>query len=180
MDETNKQNFPATDREKLRNGEPLINIAFLEDDIIEASGAIFIATSPETIWNILADYNHLSEKIPKVTASRLIEDKGNEKIIDQTGKSGILFIEKSVRIVLKVTEDFPRTLSFEIIEGDFDVYKGKWNFEPSENNEGTYVSWQAKLKPDFFAPPFLVSFVQHQDLPTILRAIKQLAENGER
>lgn len=66
-----------------------------------------------------------------------------------------------------------------MIKGDFQVYRGQWNFEPSENNEGTFVSWQARLKPDFFAPPFLVSFVQHQDLPTILRAIKELAESEE-
>lgn len=179
MDKPHKQNTSEAERQKLRKGEVRVNVTFLEDGVIEASGAIFITASLETIWDILTDYNHLSEKVPKVVESRLIEDKGNEKIIDQTGKSGILFIEKSVHIVLKVTEHFPRALSFEMIEGDFQVYRGQWHFEPSENNEGIFVSWQARLKPDFFAPPFLVSFVQHQDLPTILRAIKKLAESDE-
>ena len=31
---------------------------------------------------------------------------------------------------------------------------------------------------DFFVPPFLVGFIQRQDLPTVLREIKRLAENG--
>ena len=176
MDDAGKQEIPEVSRQKLLRGETLVNVSYLENDVIDASGAVFIAAKPETIWNILVDYNHLSEKIPKVVESRLIEDKGSEKIISQTGKSGIFFIERSVHIVLKVKEDFLRKLSFEIIEGEFKVYRGQWNFEPSEKDEGTFLSWQARLKPDFFAPPFLVSFVQHQDLPTMLQAIRKLAE----
>jgi len=179
MDKSNR-GISEADRQKLRDGETLINVSFLEDDIINASGAIFVAARPETIWAILTDYNHLSEKIPKVVESRLLEDNGDEKIIAQTGKSGIFFIEKSVHIVLSVKESFPRSLSFDIINGEFSVYRGEWHFEPSEDGSATFLSWQALLKPLFFAPPFLVSFVQHQDLPTVLRTIRELAEADEK
>ncbi len=172
----NNRGITEADRIKLLNGEPLVAVSYRDNDIIDASGAIFIAAGIRTIWDMLVDYNHLSEKIPKIVESRLIEDRGDEKVIDQIGKSGILFIEKSVRILLNVREDYPRHLFFDLIEGDFKIYRGQWTFEPSKSPDGTYISWQALLKPDFFAPPFLVSFVQHQDLPTILRAIKKLAE----
>ncbi|MBC8525116.1 MAG: SRPBCC family protein [Chlorobium phaeobacteroides] len=178
--DNNHRGISEANRQKLRDGETLITIAYLENDIINASGAVFVAARPETIWAILTDYNHLSEKIPKVVESRLVEDNGDEKIIAQTGRSGIFFIEKSVAIVLSVKEFFPRSLSFEILEGEFSVYRGEWRFEPSEDGSATFLSWQALLKPRFFAPPFLVSFVQHQDLPTILRAIRELAEADEK
>ncbi|MCW8797132.1 MAG: SRPBCC family protein, partial [Chlorobium sp.] len=120
-------------RQKLRDGETLISISYLENDLINASGAVFVAARPETIWAILTDYNHLSEKIPKVVESRLVEDNGDEKIIAQTGRSGIFFIEKSVAIILSVKEIFPQSLSFDLLEGEFSVYRGAWYFEPSED-----------------------------------------------
>lgn len=85
-------------------GEAIIKTSFLDNDVIDTSGSIFIAVRPETVWSVLTDYDHLSERIPKVVQSWVIEEKGNEKILEQTGKSNILFIEKSVHIVLKVKE----------------------------------------------------------------------------
>ncbi len=177
MAESNSTGLSEEKKTQLLKGEPLVSVSYLENDIIHATGAIFVKAQRETIWDILADYNHLSETIPKVVESKLVEENGNEKIIDQTGRSGILFIQQSAHLVLRVTENFPRSLAFDLIEGDFKVYNGCWYFESSQEEEGTFVGWQAKLQPDFFAPPFLVSFVQHQDLPKILRAIKELAEN---
>ncbi|ASQ90036.1 cyclase [Prosthecochloris sp. GSB1] len=177
---TGKNKSPLTDtvREKLLRGETHVAVSFRENGLIDAEGAIYIAATAETVWNILTDYDRLAETIPKVAESRLVEERGDEKIVDQTGRSGFLFIEKSVRILLEVREQFPRRLSFEQIEGDFSMYRGEWRFLPDENGAGVFVGWSATLKPDFFAPPFLVSFVQYQDLPTVLRAIKRLAENA--
>ncbi|MBF0587020.1 SRPBCC family protein [Prosthecochloris sp. N3] len=165
-------------QQSLLDDEPHIELSYLEDDVIHASGAVRIGSSIERIWNILTDYNNLSNTIPKVVRSELLEERGNIKIIDQTGRSGILFIEKSVRIKLNVTEHYPRQLLFSIIEGDFSVYSGSWTFEEGRTPEESFVSWQADVKPAFFAPPFLVSFVQHQDLPVVLRTIKETAERG--
>ncbi|ACF45733.1 cyclase/dehydrase [Prosthecochloris aestuarii DSM 271] len=162
---------------ELLDGNPRIAISYRANDLFHAEGAIAVNAPAETIWNLLTDYNNLSTIIPKVIDSRLIEDNGSHKIIDQTGKSGILFIEKSVRIVLKVTEKFPNALLFEMVEGDFSTYTGSWSFRPGSSREQTFVSWQTDFKPTFFAPPFLVSFLQHQDLPVVMKAIKALAES---
>ena len=77
---------------------------------------------------------------------------------------------------LKLTEKFPESISFEQISGDFLVYQGDWRLETSSAIQGTLLLYNAKLKPLFFAPPILVSFVQWQDLPGILKAHKQRAE----
>ncbi|ARM31270.1 SRPBCC family protein [Prosthecochloris sp. HL-130-GSB] len=176
MDEHKPHSLSNRERDLL-DGHPRIELSYRENDIIHAEGAILINTPASVVWNLLADYNNLSSTIPKVIESRLVEDRGSYKVIDQTGRSGILFIEKSVHIVLRVKEEYPRQLCFDIIEGDFTVYKGFWTFKPGRSDNETFVSWQADVKPSFFAPPFLVSFVQHQDLPVVLRAIKKLAES---
>jgi carbon monoxide dehydrogenase subunit G len=161
---------------RLRHGEILIDLSFLPDDIIGVNGKIFIAAPPEEVWKALTDYDNLSRTLPKVLASTLVERKGNEILLDQTGKTGIFFFEKTVSFQLRVREEYQKMISFEQVAGDFSVYRGEWVLETSETLKGTILSYHAEIKPLFFAPPILVSFVQWQDLPGILKAHKHTAE----
>jgi len=70
-----------------------------------------------------------------------------------------------------------KRITFEQIDGDFLVYRGSWTLFPLSGRKGTILSYEAEIKPAFFAPPVLVSFVQRQDLPGILNAHKQRAES---
>ncbi|NTV03185.1 MAG: cyclase [Chlorobiaceae bacterium] len=168
----------ADKKARLLRGELLVDIDWLATDVIGARGCVFVKASPEIVWGMLTDYGHLHETMPKVTSSALVEDRGACKIIEQTGKSGIFIFERSVHFMLKVDEDFPKRLHFEQVKGDFKVYEGNWFLEAvrSEHEAGTIVTYQARMKPDFFAPPILVSFVQSQDLPAILRSIRTYCE----
>ncbi len=179
MTKTRNDSLSDSLRRKLLQGEAHVEVSFGEDDFIHAEGGIFVESSPEAVWKILTDYDNLARTIPKVAESRLVEERGSEKIIDQTGRSSILFFEASVHILLRVRERFPESLDFEQIEGDFRVYRGAWRFEPEADGRGVFVLWRAHLKTGFFVPSFLVSFVQRQDLPTVLLEIKRLAETGD-
>ena len=163
---------------RLLQRELLIDIDWLGSDVITAGGSVFVKAPMKAVWSMLTDYNHLHETMPKVVSSVLVEDRGPVKIIEQTGKSGILFFERVVRFRLKVDEEYPKRLHFEQVEGDFKVYEGNWFLEPVEppQEQGTIVTYSARMKPNFFAPPLLVSFVQSQDLPAILRSIRTYCE----
>ena len=69
-------------------------------------------------------------------------------------------------------------LSYHENDGDFHVYHGEWLLEKHPEQKGTFLHYNAKIKPLFFAPPILVSFVQRQDLPGILSAHKEHAESA--
>jgi len=168
--------------ERIMQGEILIDLDWLPDGVIGASGNVFIESDPSIVWQMLTDYNHLSETMPKVVSSHLLEDNGQRKIIVQSGKSGIFIFEKTVHFTLKVEEVFPEHLWFSQIGGDFQVYEGEWRLEAVDgrNGPGTLLTYQAEIKPDFFAPQFLVSFVQSQDLPIILKAIRSYCEERTR
>ena len=160
-------------------GEIIIDLDWLPDGVIGASGSVFIEAEPPVVWRMLTDYDHLHETMPKVTSSRLLESNNQTKIIAQSGKSGIFIFEKTVNFTLKVEEVFPEHLYFSQIGGDFQVYEGEWRLEAvdSDSGTGTLLTYQAEIKPDFFAPQFVVSFVQSQDLPTILKAIRSYCES---
>lgn len=165
-------------RAKVLQGEILIDLEWLPDGVIGAKGNVFVEAEPQVVWRMLADYDHLHETMPKVVSSKLLETNNHTRIIAQSGKSGIFIFEKTVNFTLKVEELFPERLYFSQIGGDFEVYEGEWRLEAvdSDNGPGTLLAYQAEIKPDFFAPQFVVSFVQSQDLPTILRAIRSYCE----
>ena len=162
--------------EQLKKGDVLISLTYLPDDVVSVCSRIHINATPAKVWKTLTDYDNLSSYLPKVMASSVIERNGNEVTLDQTGKTGIFIFEKVVHFQLKLTEKFPESISFKQISGDFLVYQGDWRLETSSAIQGTLLLYNAKLKPLFFAPPILVSFVQWQDLPGILKAHKQRAE----
>lgn len=163
---------------RMLSGEILIDLSYHDNDVIGVAGGIFIEATPEKVWKTLTDYDNLSKTLPKVVASRLIEKKNGEIILEQTGRTGILIFEKTVNFRLKVYEEYLQRVSFEQISGDFNVYHGEWLLETRHEHAGTFLRYTAKIKPLFFAPPILISFVQRQDLPGILSAHKNCAESS--
>jgi len=142
--------------QRLQRGETLISLTHLPDDVVGVSSSIFINATPAMVWESLTNYNNLSRYLPKVLSSNLIERKSNEVILDQTGKTGIFIFEKIVHFRLKITEEPPKKIFFEQVEGDFEVYRGEWLLETSRTIQGTILSYNAEIKPHFFAPPILV------------------------
>jgi carbon monoxide dehydrogenase subunit G len=165
-------------RSRIMQGEIIIDLDWLPDGVIGASGSVCIEAEPPVVWRMLTDYDYLHETMPKVVSSRLLESTNHTRIIAQSGKSGIFIFEKTVNFTLKVEEVFPEHLYFSQIGGDFKVYEGEWRLEAvdGKNGHATLLTYEAEIKPDFFAPQFVVSFVQSQDLPTILKAIRSFCE----
>jgi len=162
---------------QLLEGEILIDLEFLPDDVVGVSGNIYINATHDKVWATLTDYDNLSKNLPKVISSRVVARNGKEIILSQTGKTGIFIFEKTLHFSLKVREEYPKKISFEQEEGDFSVYRGNWVLESCGTESGILLSYNAEIKPHFFAPPILVSFVQRQDLPGILKAHKLKAES---
>ena len=172
------QNTLTADQSRLLDGETVIDLQRNADDIVDVSGSIYIHSMPETIWAVITDYNNLADTIPKVKRSRVVQENGNVKIVDQTSKTGVLFVNIKFTTRMTITETFPDTLSFDLISGDFETFNGKWILTPHEEKSGTFLSWSARIKPDFSAPEFIVDAVQKRDLRQLLETIKKLSEPG--
>jgi hypothetical protein len=125
----------------------------------------------------LTDYNQHKNFIPNIIDSGLISDNGVEQVMFQTGKSRILIFSMKVYVKLKIRGEYLRHLDFQQISGDFKVYQGGWVLEDYPQGHGTFLFYKSEVKPDFFAPSFIVRHVQKHDFPEVLSAIKAKAES---
>lgn len=166
----------SVDRIKMMNGEPVVMLTRLDEGVTDVTGIIFIAAPPKKVWDVLTDYNHQKNFIPNIIESGLITDDGVEQVVSQTGKSKILIFQMKVSVTLKIRGDYLRSLDFQQISGDFKVYKGRWILEESPQGHGTLLYYKAEVKPNFFAPAFIVRSVQKHDFPAVLIALKTKAE----
>ncbi len=167
----------SAEKARLLNGEVIVVLSSLDDGVTGVSGKIYIAAPPEKVWEVLTDYNNHKNFIPKLTDSGLISDNGVEQVMFQRGTTSIFLFRKSVYIQVRIRGEYLRHLDFQKITGDFKVYKGRWMLEAYPKGHGTFLSYESEVKPDFFAPSFVVRFVQKHDFPGVLSGMKVRAES---
>lgn len=150
----------------------------LDDGVTGVTGTVYIAASPQYVWAAITDYNHHKYFVPKLIDSGLISDNGREQVMFERGKTGILLFRKTVYIKLSLQGEYPKRLDFHQVEGDFKVYNGEWKIDAAPDGKGSLLTFKARIKPDFFAPPMFVRKVQKHDLPMVLAAMKKRAESS--
>jgi ribosome-associated toxin RatA of RatAB toxin-antitoxin module len=168
----------SAEKARLLNGEVIVVLSSLDNGVTGVSGKIHIAAPPDKVWTVLTDYDNHKNFIPRLTDSGLISDNGAEQVMFQRGKTRIFLFQKSVYIQLRIRGEYLRRLEFQEISGDFKVYKGRWLLEDYPKGQGTFLSYESEVKPAFFAPSFVVKFVQKHDFPEVLSAIKVRAESS--
>jgi len=175
---TQKPLIEEEQRKLLEGGETIVSLQRNDDDIIDISGSIYIHSLPERIWSIISDYDNMAGVLPRVVESRVVSENGNVKVVDQTSKTGVLFVKIKFHTLSEVTETYPERLSFELLDGDFEIFTGTWLLVPAHEKQGTFVSWSARVKPTFSAPEFIMDAVQKRDLRDLLETIRELSESG--
>ncbi|XP_077243121.1 uncharacterized protein LOC143883676 [Tasmannia lanceolata] len=142
----------------LQNRKPIPETSLLKVEIEKVGrnsrrirSHIGIGASLETIWKILTDYERLVDFIPGLAVSRLMEKGENYSRIFQVGEQRLPFgLKFNARAILDCYEKDleplssgrKRDLEFEMVEGDFQTFKGKWSIvqvdEKKSKGGGSY------------------------------------------
>ena len=155
----------------------MIAFSDLPDDVVRVKGQIYIVAPPLKVWQVLIDYNNHKNFIPNIIDSGTISDQGDEKVVFETGTIKMLIFKKQVSVQMKVWGDDFKRLNFKQIAGDFKVYQGEWILVEYPQGQGTFLTYYADIKPDFFASPLIVKGIEKRDCPLLLSAIKKKAES---
>lgn len=129
---------------------------------------------PEALWKVLTDYDHLSEFIPWLSASRLVASSPT-RVLEQEGRVQWWFFQRTVHITFEIQEVPLASVRFRAIGGDFLEHQGAWSLE---NLGGLRrVRYDATLRPAFFLPPLVGAAILKQHLTATLQAIAERAES---
>jgi ribosome-associated toxin RatA of RatAB toxin-antitoxin module len=107
---------------------------------IEISARAEINASPETVWQVLTDYDHYTDFIPGLTVSRVLKRDQGSVVVEQKGEARFLVFSLPLEERLAVTEVPFRSVRSQATEGTLREMNGRYDLEPfSDGVRLTYV-----------------------------------------
>ncbi|MED6210690.1 hypothetical protein PIB30_066514 [Stylosanthes scabra] len=142
---------------------------------------IFVNADTESLWNVLTDYEHLSDFIPNLVCSGRIPCPYPGRIwLEQRGFQRAMYWHIEARVVLDLQEfihsEWDRELRFSMVDGDFKKFDGKWSVKSGTRSSTSILSYEVSVIPRFNFPAVLLERIIRSDLPVNLRALAYRAE----
>ncbi|MEA5462177.1 SRPBCC family protein [Leptothoe sp. PORK10 BA2] len=122
--------------------------------------AVVIPCGLEQVWKVLTDYESLADFVPNLTTSRLLGRPDGGIRLEQIGAQCFLNFKFCARVILDMTEVFPREIGFSMVEGDFKKFLGKWSLQPALVGErtATVLSYELIVQPPLAMP---IQLIEH-------------------
>ncbi|MEB3292308.1 MAG: SRPBCC family protein [Synechococcales bacterium] len=117
--------LPATQRAELRNGQTVVT-----GDRGNYVARVLVTTSPDVAWSVLTDYRSFARFLPNVVSSRVVEDRGNQKIVEQVDARQVFLVNVRSRVRSAIVETNRQRIDFRQIDGDLQQLSGYWKIEP--------------------------------------------------
>ncbi|UGQ46250.1 SRPBCC family protein [Massilia endophytica] len=137
--------------------------------VIDASGAV-LAPLP-AVWRILTGYDHMEEFVPDLTSCRVLSRNGNEVIIEQFGTARLLFVSKSIHLIVRATEQPMSSIDISLVSGDMKHYESRWELIPMPETGGTRILYSGKMAPNFYVPGLLGTNIIRSDIEKMMNAV---------
>ena len=132
----------------------------------------------EKVWQVLTDYQALSDFVPSLASSKKLEHPSGGIRLEQIGSQRLLRLNFSARVVLDLQESFPNQISFQMVEGDFKDFSGSWCLDKCtlDDEIGTLLCYTVKVWPKLTMPIRIIEPRLSQDMQSNLLAIRQRVE----
>jgi len=122
-------------------------------DSFEVEAAAEFEAEVTLTWEVLTDYDRLSEFIPGMHSSRTVSRDIGRVIVDQSGDAKLLFFSFPMRVRLEI-EEYPYERIFSrAIEGNFKEMFGAYTLEA--RGRRLLLRYTGSLTPDFGIPPLV-------------------------
>lgn len=143
----------------------------------QVKASLVVPVDAATLWGVLTDYEALADFIPNLWLSRRLPHPQGGIRLEQEGGQRILALSFSARVVLDMDEDFPRRITFRMVEGDFKEFSGYWQLTPlGTEPQRTELTYVLEVRPKLTMPVKILECRLNIDLPRNLVAIAQRSQ----
>ena len=152
-----------------------VQISKLAERKRQITAQVQIPHPVEQVWKVLTDYEALTDFIPNLTKSSLLEHPTGGIRLEQIASQRLLNFNFCARVVLDLEESFPHTINFQMVEGDFKELAGYWCLEPYvlDQQIGTNLSYSIQIWAKLTMPLTIIERRLSNDLKSNLLAIYQ-------
>jgi ribosome-associated toxin RatA of RatAB toxin-antitoxin module len=156
----------------VRAGETLVSdVAVKEGGSLKA--VFFVAAPLAVAREVLWDQERFVEFVPDMKSVKVLERQGNRQVVEISGGRGPVSVTYVADRLLE-----PDRISWKSVRGDVKRNDGSWSLAPAAG--GTVVTYQVHVVPHGPVPGYVVSYLQKQALPGLIKAIKQRIEAAAR
>ncbi|MCO5554272.1 hypothetical protein L7F22_007800 [Adiantum nelumboides] len=156
--------------------------------------AISIDAPLETLWSVLTDYEGLANFLPGLAVCKVEDRWETGARLFQIGEQNIAWgLKFSAKGVINVEErpievhssSICRRIDFEMIEGDFQIFKGTWQMEQvsdemesplseavASSSQGTVLTYVVDVQPKVWLPVRLVEGILSKEIQNNLLCIR--------
>ena len=132
-------------------------------DAVQVSVRTTIKAPLALIWDTLTDYDHLSQFIPGMKKSRLIERQGKVAVIEQSGYAHLWFFRFSIDATVEVTEHPPSAIQVRLLKGNLKRLEGRYEIEKIADNLYA-LRWSGTIEPGVAVPGFLATGLMRKNI----------------
>lgn len=130
---------------KVRAGDVSVRID-PQPKATRVEGEFHTSVSPELVWEVVSDYDHIHDFVHSMVASRSTLDSLGVRRVEQTAAGGLFVFHRRVNVLLELDEERGRRIRFHDVLGkDFRRYNGEWLIE--SDSTGTRVRYALDADP---------------------------------
>ncbi|MCC6714271.1 MAG: SRPBCC family protein [Gammaproteobacteria bacterium] len=118
----------------------------------EVSACASTTAGAELAWQVLTDFDHLSDFVPDLRSSRVISAPGEPLRVDQQGRWHALFFRHRIEVVFAIELDPPRALTFRAVDGNL---RPMWGHLRLTARPDCRIEYRTRSTPDFWIPPLI-------------------------
>lgn len=147
-----------------------------DGEAVEVEAVADIAVALARAWEVLTDYNRLSQFVPDLHESRVVSREGARAVVEQKGVARFLFFTYPIEVRLAVTEYPHRRIESRAVAGNFRELRSVYTLEARQG--GVRLRYQGRLVPDFELPLFH-TYVLKSNVEATFRAMVEEIERGQ-
>jgi ribosome-associated toxin RatA of RatAB toxin-antitoxin module len=91
---------------------------------------VLLNANASQVWQVLTDYPNLPKFIPNMVESRVLQQEGDRKVVEQVDRRQVLLVSIVSRLRLQIRENPQQQIEFQLIAGDLERMEGSWQIEP--------------------------------------------------
>ena len=135
----------------------------------------------DSLWNVLTDYDRLSNYIPNLLSSKKIYQNNNNVHLKQVGAQDFLGMKFSAEVTIDLFEEKELgLLKFSLIKGDFRRFEGSWKIQTIKETSKNSLIYDLTVQGFQWMPIGMIEKRLKKDLSENLVAVDKQAKSSIR